>query len=318
MINDFENYYQNLYGDRWIKLRDALVAPKNKYILKINKFADFDNDNTNVSLISSAIAPIDLKFCYQIENIQVPSPAATTNGLFNYYLLDLASILAVSLLDIKENDLVLDMCAAPGGKTLCIVDYLQSQNQSPSQGKLVANELSNNRRMRLIRTLKNYLPSELINEKIKIKGFDASKWCLLSNEKNKYDKILLDAPCSSEGHLLKSTDLIAQWKVNRTKYLSKMQYSMLCSALQCLKVGGKIAYCTCSISPLENDFLIDKLINDHRRKERFNILSYSSSSSSSSHKLLSNIAENTKYGKIILPDNSGWGPLFIAVLERIS
>lgn len=100
---------------------------------------------------------------------------------------------------------------------------------------------------------------------------------------------------------------------------------MLCSALQCVKVGGRIVYSTCSISPLENDLQIEKLLNDNKRKERFNVVKLNDVNNVNDFNHINNhianyianyIAEDTQYGKIFLPDYAGRGPLFIAVLER--
>ena len=224
-------------------------------------------------------------------------PVAFTEHLEATYYLDEASIIAARLLGVQKDDHVLDMCAAPGGKSLVLASSLQGT------GKLVANDRSATRRGRLKIVLKNHLPLEW-QESVHVTAHDATKWGLY--EQALYDRVLLDAPCSSERHVLNDAKALNMWKPSRPKALAIQQFAMLAAALEAVKIGGFILYSTCSIEPAENEGVIDKLFV--KRAGRFALGQISGSE-----------AEACSHGSIILPDKSdGRGPLYYCLIRRIS
>ncbi len=248
----FDDYYREIYRERWDTLREALLLQGGH---------------------------MDLNF----------SPEKST------YYLDRASWTAAMTLPLEPGMKVLDMCAAPGGKSLILASRLEGT------GSLTCNELSPGRRKRLKTVLQDHLPDQW-RESVKVTGFDAGKWCLY--EKDIYDAVLLDAPCSSERHLLHSPSLLNQWSPGRTKNLAVRQYSLAVSALDVLKPGGWLLYSTCSLSPLENDGVIAKMLK--KRKGLFEVRDTGSQE-----------GEPTEYGKIILPDRGDWGPIYFSLLKKI-
>jgi len=176
-------------------------------------------------------------------------PEAHLEGLLKPYFLDGASVRAARALGVVPGDTVLDMCAAPGGKTLVLALALGGE------GKLVSNDRSADRRGRLKRVVEEHLDPEL-RSVVTVTGYDATRWGL--HEQGIYDKILLDAPCSSERHLVHSPAYLADWSPNRTKTLAQQALAMLCAALEALKPGGRLLYSTCSISPEENQNLLER------------------------------------------------------------
>ena len=215
-------------------------------------------------------------------------------GLLKPYFLDKASTYPAQALNVQPGDTVLDLCAAPGGKTLILA------LAKGEAGTLVANDKSADRRLRLKTVVNEHLPAS-IAETVHITGYDAATWGLY--QKNMYDRVLLDAPCSSERHVLSSPYYLAQWTPARTKQLAIRQFAMLAAALDAAKPGGRIVYSTCSISPLENDGVVEKLFK--KRKDMFDIIG-----------LEPEIGEKTKYGIQILPDTTGAGPIYYCCLEK--
>lgn len=229
--------------------------------------------------------------------LEEPVRTAYEKGLLRPYYLDEASIFAAMALEVEEGDKVLDLCAAPGGKTLILAGLLGES------GELTSNDRSSARRARLRKVIAEHLPEKAASQ-VTVTGHDASKWCLY--EKDAYDKILLDAPCSSERHVLTSPAHLKKWGTARTKHLSIQAYAMLVSALDAVKPGGTIVYSTCALSPLENDGVVEKL--EKKRPGRFKTV-------------VPDIpfGEETKYGWQILPDNTGGkGPMYIAKIIRVS
>lgn len=282
----FDQFYAEMYGSRWPALKEALLAPK-KHVAVLNPFSKF-------KFPSEPLHVGGLSFEHDVKEI-FPSPEKTDEGYLNYYLMDAASILPVEALDPKPGDRVVDLCAAPGGKSfLCAL-------KMHNQGLLVSNDRSAARRARIHRIFDDYLPkTEQKNHKVT--GHDASKWCLY--EKSVYDKVLLDAPCSSERHVLEDSKELSLWAPGRTKAIAVSQFAMLASALDIVKVGGTIVYSTCALSKLENDDIITKLYQ--KRPGRFELIRKEFS-----------FGEPTEFGWQVLPDNSGWGPFYLAVVKRL-
>jgi 16S rRNA C967 or C1407 C5-methylase (RsmB/RsmF family) len=209
------------------------------------------------------------------------------------YHLDEASVIAARSLPRGNGTRTLDMCAAPGGKALTMLF------DADASESFVLNERSATRRGRLARVL-----SEFVGEPhpcpIKVTGHDATKWGLY--EKDAYDAILLDAPCSSERHLLEKPELLKEWSQSRTKTLAIQQFAMLAAACAAIKQEGHILYATCSISPHENDEVIDKLL---KKREGFEIVP-----------LRLDKGEPTRHGWIFLPDACQLGPLYMCLIKR--
>lgn len=212
-------------------------------------------------------------------------PEDHLEGLVKPYYLDGASVRAARRLEVRQGDTVLDMCAAPGGKTLVLALALGGT------GGLVSNDRSADRRGRLKRVVEDHLPGPL-KAVVTITAYDATKWGL--HQRETYDRILLDAPCSSERHLVRSPTHLAEWSPHRTKALAQQALAMLCAGLEALKTGGRLLYSTCSISTEENEGLLERFAA--KRPGAWKLIDQ----------------------KLVLPDDSeGEGPLFYALLEKL-
>lgn len=211
------------------------------------------------------------------------------------YRMDQASIWAARALQVQSGDRVLDLCSAPGGKALVILEKCPRL--------LVANEYSADRFFRMLEVFKEHVPTSVTTE-IQPTRFDGNQFGL--KRAAEFDRVFLDAPCSSERHWIeqKKTD---EWKVSRTQQLAKRQYSLLCSALLSTRPGGTLVYATCSISPIENDGVIARLI---KRKPDEVMLDPSSEGFEG--------WEKTEVGFQIFPDHpefGGAGPLYVSRLK---
>lgn len=288
----FENFYHDVYGERWPTLRAALIEPHHA-IAYTGPFID----ESKIEAIKDARKLHDHVF----ERGEVwPKPELISyqnEELKNYYLLDYASYICAGLLAKKEENLrYLDLCSAPGGKGLILAGMMSGESS------LICNELSQKRRERLRTVVEEYLPTH-VKERVKVTGHDAGRWCLY--EKEAFDAVLLDAPCSSERHLLQKPAHLKDWAPGRTKRLAREQWKLLSSAYLVLKEGGELVYSTCSISPLENDDVVEKLVQKYGNAVQV-------------QKIELPIGESTKYGHMVLPDQSGHGPLYISLIKRVA
>ena len=219
-----------------------------------------------------------------------------SENLLKPYYLDYASIEAAKALPYLDEGKCLDMCAAPGGKTLVLL------NSMSSNVEIIANEISAERRNRLIKVLDEHLPDK-IKGRVKVTGFDACK--MPKFEKETYERILLDAPCSSEKHVLKNEKYLKQWSKARIKNLAFRQWALLSAAFLLLRPEGFLVYSTCALSQEENDFIIKKLITKYKNRV-----------------VIQNIkkpahAEKTELGYRFLPDTAdGAGPIYFSLISK--
>jgi 16S rRNA (cytosine1407-C5)-methyltransferase len=218
---------------------------------------------------------------------------AYTRGLRSPYMLDRASVLAARSLRLPDEGTVLDACAAPGGKSLVIASLMGRDV------RLLANELSSERRRRLVKVLDEHLEGEA-RSRVTVSGFDAAALGGRRSERGRFGGILLDAPCSSERHLLRSPKALEEWTRARPRFLARRQWSLLSAAFLLLRRGGSLIYVTCALSEEENDLVAERLIKKYGSELTTDEADFEE-------------GEKTRYGRIILPDRSGgMGPIYTA------
>lgn len=197
----------------------------------------------------------EINHCYIIEN---GKEALTALPLFkegSYYILNYSSIIPPLVLDPQPNDSVLDMCAAPGGKTFILA------RQANNQSSLYVNEVDKRRFNNLNLILAN------LNVKV-VQAFSAPAQGLAYATTQKFNKILIDAPCSAEGLInLANNESLKYWSQKKVKQLRNLQKKIINCAYDLLEEGGEIVYSTCTYSPEENEEVIDYVLNKHEGLE---------------------------------------------------
>jgi NOL1/NOP2/sun family putative RNA methylase len=175
------------------------------------------------------------------------STGATSEYLLGYYYIqDLSSCMAVDALGIGPGQLVLDVAAAPGGKTTFMA---QKMNNS---GAIIALE-PNDRRARSMSF--NLARCGVYNTCIfKADGLYAGKFEM------KFDRVLLDAPCSCEGVIAKDPTRKLSHTPEDVDHCSRIQERLIEAAASYVKPGGIMVYSTCSFAPEENEMVVDKLL----------------------------------------------------------
>ena len=164
-----------------------------------------------------------------------------------YYIQEPSAMTPASLLSITKGDKVLDLCAAPGGKSTELGAKLGGE------GILVTNDISNSRAKGLLKNIELFgIRNSLVLSEAPGK--------LVEYFPEYFDKILIDAPCSGEGMFRKSSDMIKNWEQYGVEYYSELQKDIVISAAKMLKPGGYILYSTCTFSPEENEGTITHLL----------------------------------------------------------
>jgi NOL1/NOP2/sun family putative RNA methylase len=173
------------------------------------------------------------------------SIGATTEYLLGYYYIQgVASMIPSILLNASPSDIVVDMCAAPGGKT---IQLAQSMN---NEGVLFALDLSRDR----MKSLRSNLARCGIKNVIAIR-MDAVN--LTQLKIRGISKILLDAPCSGSGLIPSDPTRKMSRNYEDVEICSTKQMELMTAALNTLETGGELVYSTCSIEPEENEYILD-------------------------------------------------------------
>ncbi len=163
---------------------------------------------------------------------------------------DAAAQLAAGLLNLEQGQRVLDLCAAPGGKTAHILE------RCPDISELVAVDISGER---LIRVQENLDRIGLAATLLAADAIQPSEWW----DQRPYDRILVDAPCSATGAIRRHPDIKVLRKPSDIQELSQTQQLILKSAWSMLAEGGQLLYATCSVLRAENEETIARFLRDH-------------------------------------------------------
>lgn len=171
-----------------------------------------------------------------------------------YYIQELASMLSIIALKPKPNELILDLCASPGSKTT------QMASQMKNAGTIIANDVNIGRIKILASNLERCGVANVI-----ITRDDGIRLCeKFKLQDLKFDKILLDAPCSGEGTMRSSIKTCLMWNPNTIKSLSKLQKKLFQKVFEILKPNGEIIYSTCTHAPEENEEVVDFALKEFK------------------------------------------------------
>ena len=167
-----------------------------------------------------------------------------------FYIEDINSSSLIKNLDLKEDDVLLDVCSAPGSKLFNCLDIVKPSNA-------YSNELHEHR-------------LKLIEDRAKLLGFEGVHYLnldgrILSDVLDvKFDKILLDVPCSGLGTIGRKPDLKYHLKPESLDDLQTIQKDLLETCCKLLKIGGQILYSTCTLNKKENDKQVSNFLNQHQ------------------------------------------------------
>lgn len=167
-----------------------------------------------------------------------------------YYLQEPSAMAPAGLLDVQPGERVLDLCAAPGGKTTQLAAALRGE------GLLVSNEIHPKRARILSGNVERLgiANALVLNEHPKQLAERFPEW---------FDKILVDAPCSGEGMFRKEEAAVTDWSEETVEMCARRQQEILHSAAQMLRGGGRLVYSTCTFSPQENEGAVSAFLHAH-------------------------------------------------------
>lgn len=209
-------------------------------------------DTSDESLKSDALK--STKIGKKIYKKQIATLGSTHEYLMGkYYIQSYASMLPALYLDPKEDDLIIDMCAAPGGKTTQIAQLMNNK------GKIIAIESSASRIKSLTYNLRRCGVRNTT-----VLNIDSAKIGELDLHPK---KILLDAPCSGEGIIRDDPTRKKSKSPDHIKRYMAIQMELLMAAAKAVVPNGYVMYSTCSIAPEENEFIIQNLLETYKKME---------------------------------------------------
>ena len=252
-----------LKGDKM----NPLFIERMKKLLK-NEYEDFANALSQKQVKALYFNPNKQDLEPLIEKFQLKKHHFVKNGYYFdhevfplgkhpyhdcglYYIQEPSAMMVASLLDIQPNDYVLDMCAAPGGKTCYVASQLMQT------GLVIANDINAGRASILSSNVERFGLSNTIVT-------NTAPGQLTKQLPEYFDKVILDAPCSGEGMFRKLDQAIDTWSLEKVKECAFIQKELIEQAYEALKPGGVLVYSTCTYSKEENEEVVDHLLSLHK------------------------------------------------------
>lgn len=320
VLKHFDRQYSEELGEQWWNARDVLLNPLSwQYGVLLNRFSDLTNLKQCLAELGytnllqqthpeshSQTADIPLQCFIHPDPVRIPTQSHHTGWLKQYYLLNAASLLPVLALNVQEGENVLDLCAAPGGKSLAIL-------QTATPGLLHCNEVDQHRHDWLLKTLESYVPPSL-RHLLSVTLQDGRS--IGTMQPGAYDKVLVDAPCSNDRSWLYTPDTHRgeMWLKERTQ-LPLLQKELLCSALAAVRPGGIVVYSTCTMSRAENQSVVEEVLASYPGVE-LQELEQQFIDSLSDHFCFAHL--HPSVGQLVIPQKGKtWGPMYVSQLKKI-
>ncbi len=168
-----------------------------------------------------------------------------------YYIQEPSAMTPANVLPVEPGDKVLDICAAPGGKSTELAAKLNGT------GVLFSNDISNSRAKALLKNLELFGAGNIV-------VMSEAPGKLTERFRGYFDKILIDAPCSGEGMFRKSPAIMKNWEQYGTEYYNKLQLEIVSQVVPMLKPGGMMVYSTCTFDKDEDEGTLEYILNAFR------------------------------------------------------
>ena len=252
--SDFNERMKKMLGDEFDDFIDAFCNDENHTALRINTMKDKNSIVKNHFNLTENVPWCENGF-YADKSVISGNHPYHMAGLI--YFQEPSAMAPAEALPVSEGDYILDLCAAPGGKTT------QTAAKLNGTGLMVSNEIVEKR-------------AKILAENVARLGF---KNVIVTNESpaklaDKYeeffDKVIVDAPCSGEGMFRKEKQAVECWSIEHTKSCGTRQKAIIDSAIKCLAPGGYLVYSTCTFAIEENEDIARYILDNypHMRIEK--------------------------------------------------
>ena len=244
---DFFNSLKTFLTDKEIEALSNSLKEESKHALLLNK--EKMNEETLLSLFPHLEKHPIVKNAYLYNKNENDLGKSIYHALGCFYLQEPSAMIPAFLLNPKPGELVLDLCAAPGGKSM------QASLLMENKGLIISNDLSKQRAFSISENAER-----LGRGNILITNNDFS--LIYQKYQNYFDKIILDAPCSGSGMFRKENKMAEDWSYQKVLKFAEIQKQLIFMSYSMLKPGGVMVYSTCSFSYEEDEEVIDYLLNN--------------------------------------------------------
>ncbi len=249
-----KNYYRNMefiehlksyLPDQEIESLASSLKGEDKHAVLLN--LEKMNDETFLSLFPNVVQHPVVPHAYLYNKNEYQLGKSIYHDLGCFYLQEPSAMVPAFLLGVRENELVLDLCAAPGGKTV------QASLNMKGSGLLISNDLSRPRCNAIVDNVERLGLGNVV-----VTNNDFSK--IYKKYTNTFSRIILDAPCSGSGMFRKESKMEDDWSYNKVIKFAETQKELILYAYDMLKEGGTLCYSTCSFSEEEDEDVVEYLL----------------------------------------------------------
>ena len=244
---EFLQHLKTYLKDEEIKNLEASLKEKSEHALLLN--TDKMSQETLLSLFPSLKKHPVVKNAFIYDKDELDLGKSVYHELGCFYLQEPSAMLPAYLLSLESGDLVLDLCAAPGGKSM------QASLLMNNEGLIISNDIAKNRAFSIVENAERLGRGNLL-----ITNNDFAS--IYDRFLNTFDKIILDAPCSGSGMFRKENKMLEDWSYQKVLKYAEIQKELILMCYQMLKPGGTMVYSTCSFSYEEDEEVIDHLLNN--------------------------------------------------------
>ena len=243
---DFLSHLSKYLSLEEIKQLDVSLKGKSEHALLLN--TNKMSEDMLLSLFPNVKRHPIVKNAFLYDKDEYELGKSVFHALGCFYLQEPSAMLPAFLLNPKPGDIVLDLCAAPGGKSM------QTSLLMENKGLIVSNDIAKNRAFAISENAERLGRGNLL-----ITNNDFS--LIYKNYLNYFDKIILDAPCSGSGMFRKEDKMMEDWSYQKVLKYAEIQKELILMSYQMLKPGGTMVYSTCSFSFEEDEEVISYLLD---------------------------------------------------------
>ena len=242
---EFLEHLKTYLKDEEIKNIETSLKEKSEHALLLN--TDKMSQETLLSLFPSLKKHPIVKNAFIYDKDQLDLGKSVYHELGCFYLQEPSAMLPAFLLNPEPGDLVLDLCAAPGGKSM------QASLLMHNEGLIISNDIAKNRAFAIVENAERLGRGNLL-----ITNNDFSS--IFDRFLNVFDKIILDAPCSGSGMFRKENKMLEDWSYQKVLKYAEIQKELILMCYKMLKPGGTMVYSTCSFSYEEDEEVVEYLL----------------------------------------------------------
>ena len=244
---DFFEHLKKYLNDEERGQLSLSLKGKSEHALLLN--TDKMNEEKLLSIYPSIKRHPIVKNAFIYDKVELDLGKSIYHELGCFYLQEPSAMVPAFLLNPQKGDIVLDLCAAPGGKSM------QASLLMENEGLIIANDIARSRAYAISENAERLGRGNLL-----ITSNDFST--IYERFLNHFDKIIIDAPCSGSGMFRKEDKMLQDWTYQKVLRCAEIQKDLILMSYQMLKPGGKMVYSTCSFSYEENEEVIDYLLNN--------------------------------------------------------